>query len=95
IDETRKKKEESLDVLLEAGFDVVGDKNSSSEDKAVFNEVLSTINSLPEDERDILIMRFVDGLDPKDIAEILDITANAASVRINRAMKSARENFNK
>ncbi|MEY4731922.1 MAG: Sigma-70, region 4, partial [Candidatus Parcubacteria bacterium] len=35
---------------------------------------------------EILTLRYVDDLDPKDIAVILDITPNNVSVRLNRAM---------
>lgn len=94
IDESRKKKEESLDVLLEGGFDPVQETRLKTEDNIVLKDVFRAINSLPEDERDVLVMRFVNDLNPKDIAEILGVTANVVSVRINRAIKSARDKFN-
>ena len=39
-------------------------------------------------------MRFIDDLDPRDIAEILNISANNVSVKINCALKNLKEKFN-
>jgi DNA-directed RNA polymerase specialized sigma24 family protein len=36
-------------------------------------------------------MRFVDDLKPKEIAEILNLSPNVVSVRLNRAIEKLRE----
>ena len=93
IDASRKKKEESLDALMEdAKFPEPGyDGHIPIESGAMLREVADAICALPEDEREILTLRYIDDLDPREIAEIVGITANNASVRINRATKTLKE----
>ena len=87
IDWYRKKKESSLDVLTEQGIDFGTDDHKSIERTAEMNEVLSVINQLDDDAREALHLRFVEGFTPKEIAAISGESANAVSVRINRAIK--------
>ena len=54
-------------------------------------DALAMLRQLSEEDRDVLTLRFVDELEPREIAEVLGISANAASVRIHRAMKRLRE----
>ena len=42
---------------------------------------------LDEKDRELMLLRFVEGRDPKDIAIMYSETANVISVRINRATK--------
>jgi len=96
IDESRKKKEESLDQILEnpERREPKSNDHQDIEKNILIQEVLSQIQVLEEGDRDLLVMRFIDDLDPKDIAEILSISANHASVKINRALKNLKEKFN-
>lgn len=87
IDWYRKKKESSLDVLTEQGIDFGNDDHRKIEQSAQMNEVLRVINELDEDSREALILRFVEGFTPKEIAAMSGESANAVSVRINRAIK--------
>ncbi|HYE23242.1 MAG TPA: sigma-70 family RNA polymerase sigma factor [Candidatus Paceibacterota bacterium] len=87
IDWYRKKKESSLDVLTEQGIDFGNDDHKKIERSAEMNEVLRVIDQLDEDSREALILRFVDGFTPKEIAAMSGESANAVSVRINRAIK--------
>ena len=87
IDWYRKKKESSLDVLTEQGIDFGNDDHTVIERTAQMNEVLAVINKLDEDAREALILRFVEGFTPKEIAAMSGESANAVSVRINRAIK--------
>ena len=99
IDWYRKKKSESLDALLEneseeRPFDHPDEHSetdiiSSSEAKNVLRE----ISKLEPVYRDVLYLRFAEDLSPQEIAMILDITANTASVRITRGIEKLREIF--
>ncbi len=91
IDWYRKKKESSLDVLTEAGIDFAGDGSKSITDQAEVREVLAVIQELEESDREVLLLRFVDGFSPKEIAEMLEESANVISVRIHRALKKVQE----
>ena len=94
IDESRKRKEASLDEILEEAGDVFPATPTKPEDKMIFGEIVRKIYDFKDPDRQILIMRFVDDFDPKDIAQILSMSPNNVSVRINRAVKVLREDFN-
>lgn len=87
IDWYRKKKESSLDSLTEQGIDFGNDDHKQIERTAEVTEVLSVINQLDDDAREALLLRYVEGFTPKEIAALTGETANAVSVRINRAIK--------
>jgi RNA polymerase sigma-70 factor, ECF subfamily len=96
IDEYRRKKERSLDAMLEedpghAPSYLAVDSHPEHEEKLdqerLIEKVRTLIPELPERERTALVLRYVDGLSPKEIATALGITENAASVRIHRAVE--------
>jgi len=86
IDWYRRKKATSLEAYEENGYEPSDDKTASSEAYASVNEVLAVIDDLEKKDREVLLLRYVEGLEPKDIAEILSENANVISVRINRAI---------
>ncbi len=83
----KKKKSDSLDAKMEAGGNEPRASEASPQVMAEYAEVLDVIADMEENDRTVLLLKYVDGLPPKDIAEILGETANAVSVRINRAEK--------
>jgi RNA polymerase sigma-70 factor (ECF subfamily) len=96
IDHSRKKKEERLDALLEKSADIEPsyDGRQDLETAELAREVIDQMQFLKDEEREIISMRYIDQLELKEIAEILGITVNNVSVRLNRAMKSLRNEFN-
>ena len=96
IDLHRKKiargtKEESLDTLLENGRNASAlsyDERPSLERESLLRERLDRIQHLPKPYRKVLTMRYVEGLAPREIAEILDTRPNTISSRIYKAMKA-------
>ena len=91
IDWYRKKKESSLDVLTESGVEFKGDTSESITDHAEAAEVLKIIEQLDDDAREVLLLRFVEGFSPKEIAQQLKESPNTVSVRIHRALKKVQE----
>lgn len=89
----KKKKSDSLDARMEDGGEAVEPRASeaSPQTLAEYQEVLDVIADMDESDRTVLLMKYVDGLPPKDIAEILNETANAVSVRLNRAETKLKE----
>jgi RNA polymerase sigma-70 factor (ECF subfamily) len=85
IDWYRKKKESSLDVLQELGVEFAGTERV--EEFAEMNEVLIAVESLDDNSRSALKLRYLDGYTPQEIAQQSGESANAISVRINRAIK--------
>jgi RNA polymerase sigma-70 factor (ECF subfamily) len=82
----KKKKADSLDQKMESG-NIPTDTASSPEVIARYQEVLYTIEDLEHKDKEVLLLTYVEGLPPKDIAEVLGENANAISVRLNRASK--------
>ncbi len=97
IDEYRKHKEVSLDALLEAeGVDEgsFADLSESTVEALAATidgrKAFELLNDLPEGYREVMIFRFVDGLGPKEIGELIEESENVVSVRIHRALKLLR-----
>lgn len=89
----KRKKSESLDTHLDNGF-APASKEIGPQIISEYQEALAAMADMEERDREVLYLRFVEGLEPKQIAEVLGETANAISVRINRAMKKLREKMN-
>lgn len=83
IDWYRKSKEESLDYLVEEGFDLAFEDNI--EESVSLESTLKILKKLSNYDKTLIILRFVDNLKPKEIAEILDKNVNSVSVGIHRA----------
>jgi RNA polymerase sigma factor (sigma-70 family) len=89
----KKKKSESLDMHLDNGLAPVS-KELSPEMLSEYQEVLAAMTDMEERDREVLYLRFVEGFEPRDIAETLGETANAVSVRLNRAMAKLKQKMN-
>ncbi len=97
IDGYRKKKTLSLDALLEEAGD---DKSSIAsthlnaiETEAEANRVTEGMKQLDEPYRKALYMRYVEGMKPREIAAILNESANVISVRISRGADRLRQSM--
>ena len=102
IDEYRKQKELSLDALLEEEGTDEGDfaelSESTTEALAATidgRQAFLLVKELPIEYREVIIFRFVDGLGPKEIAELIEESENVVSVRIHRALKMLRTKIEK
>lgn len=91
IDWYRKKKSASLTVLEEDGFEPADTTILSPEKQSEFAEILSTIDDLDDKDKEVLLLRYVEGLNPKDIAVIQEETVNVVSVRITRAIEKVQK----
>lgn len=95
IDQARKKKEERLEEMIESQRmkEPSHPGHKDIERGLLLKQVLASMQGLPEEQQQLITMRFIDDLDPKEIAEALGITANNASVRINRAVAALKAKF--
>lgn len=100
IDWYRKKKSVSLEGIMykegedgdEHEYDIVDEKTRDfHEFQAEGRYLLNKINELTETYRHPIYLHFVEGLSPKEIGDILEISANAASVRVNRGLIELRK----
>ena len=94
IDEYRKKKTLSLEALQEGGFDAEDGRSGDIILSAETAVILQAIEKLEPHFREVIVMRYVHDLSPKEIADILGEKANAVSVRLNRAVHKAQEILN-
>ena len=92
IDYYRKKKSLSLDKQLEQGIDVSEtNKESQVYERSEEKEAIRKLNSLEEMYREILELRFIQDLSVNEIAEMLKVSPNVVSVRINRGLEKLRQ----
>lgn len=102
VDEYRKRRESSLDALLaaegvnEGSFDeLVENKVESLAATLDGRQAFALLDNLPDEYREVVTLRFVDGLGPKEIAELIEESENVVSVRLHRALKALRTTIEK
>lgn len=93
IDYYRKGKELSLETISEMGVQFESNDHDQLALVADAQIAVSFIKQLDESYQEVLLLRFVEGLGPKDISSILGESENVISVRINRAVKKVRSLF--
>ena len=91
IDEYRKKKDSSLEALREGGFDQGTDLGTRIHRLTEGKEMLELLYKIEGSYREVVIMRYIDDMTPKEIAKVLGESENAVSVRINRGIKKIRD----
>lgn len=94
IDSVRKKKSESLDHIIEAGVDF----ESHAAEATIYRSsemriALEALDSLDQHHRELITMRYIDGMSVKEIAELTEQTTNSVSVRLHRALKQTHKIF--
>lgn len=86
IDNFRKKKVLPLDNVKENAASIR--LNSSEEEflnKMEGEEIKEVLKQLDENHREVIIMRYIEDMKPKEIAQALEESANTVSVRIHNA----------
>ncbi len=97
IDEYRKVKEAYLDALFEKDGVDEGTFEELSESTAEAlaatidgKKAFEVLEELPDVYREVIILRFVDELGPKEISELIEENENVVSVRLFRGLKLLR-----
>lgn len=92
VDEYRKRKNSSLDDLLEKGFEPSTGVNESEKlfDALDGKAALFMIQRLPEAYRKIMRMRYVQDLSIKEISLITGISRNSVAVQAHRGLVKLR-----
>lgn len=92
IDNSRKKQALAFDHLKENEVSVrLYNTESNIIDNFEIKEIIKTLDDLDEKYRQVIVMRYIDQLSPPEIADVLEISTNAVSVKINYAMKKLRQ----
>jgi RNA polymerase sigma-70 factor (ECF subfamily) len=92
VDYYKRHKTLSLELLEETGFEPKSEGNSQ-ETLAEISILKDFIETLEQEFRDVLYLRFIEDMKVQDIAEILNISENLASVRISRGKEKLRLKF--
>ena len=93
INEIRQKHVEiSYDILAAGGFEIP-DVTSDSTATATHRELWQYLQNFKESYREVLLLRYVDGLPVKDIAELLGEKETNISMRIARGIESLRQAY--
>lgn len=90
IDESRKKKEASLEAMMEGGFEP-GDDKDRTVVNAEASQMLLLLDKIDEKYRRIVAMRYLDDLSPKEIASVMGESENVVSVRLHRGIRQLRD----
>ncbi|MCF7844754.1 MAG: sigma-70 family RNA polymerase sigma factor [Kiritimatiellales bacterium] len=83
----------SLEDMQESGFDIEGASGKEIKESIDAKAVLSVLGTIKEPHRSLLVMRYIDELKPVEIASLIGGTANAISVKLNRAVKYLRSSM--
>jgi RNA polymerase sigma-70 factor (ECF subfamily) len=96
IDEYRRKKSVSLEAMVEGEEDmsvevILPPDETNTLEAAVERfdgkRALAALQELPDTYRETLSLRYVEGLTPREIGDIVGESENAVSVRIHRGLK--------
>ena len=99
IDEYRKKKTVSLEGMMQEDDESVermlptDDSNTLEAATLRFegSQVLAQVARLPDAYREVILLRFVEGMSPQEIAMVLSESENVVSVRIHRGLKKLKD----
>lgn len=91
IDESRKKKTVSLDELSEQGFDPGFEEGVKIQTALDADSVLALLKNLDEKYQQVVWLRYVEDLSPKQVAEIVGQSENVVSVRIHRGIEQLKK----
>jgi RNA polymerase sigma-70 factor (ECF subfamily) len=93
IDEYRKKKPVSLDVLIESGFEVVSDDSERHLNVIDGKSAVLLIPLLPKKYRTVISMHYLDGMSLTEISLITKQSNNTTAVQLHRGIKKLESLF--
>ncbi len=98
IDSYRKKSEMSLDALLEkegvdeGSFPELSESTTEALAATIDGkQAFELVAQLPDTYKEVLVLRFVDELGPREIAALIEESENVVSVRIHRGLQLLRK----
>jgi len=87
VDEYRKHKMASLDILVEKGFEPSADNSDYLFDNIDGKAALNLINRLPEKYRKVMRMRYIQSLSLKEMSGVIGQTKNTIAVQAHRGLE--------
>lgn len=95
IDHVRRKKEASLDQMLEKGFQPMCNPWNQIYGTLDAERTIKQLSLLQPSYKEVLHQRFIVGLAPAEIGELMNESSNTISVRIFRALQQMRVSMEK
>jgi RNA polymerase sigma-70 factor (ECF subfamily) len=86
------KRNVSLDALEETGFEI-RDTTHEATEYAEHRELIDNLHTLKDTYREVLTMRYIDGLAVQEIAEILNENESTISMRIKRGIETLMKTY--
>lgn len=83
--------DKDLNNILESTLDV----ENTSLQKLTYKQILKIINQLPLKYKDVLILKFMEGKDYREISDVLHKPMGTIATLINRAKKSLKQELKK
>ncbi len=94
VDEYRKHKATSLDVLLEKGFDLGSDSSETLSNVLDGKGAILLIQRLPKTYQKVMRMKYVNDLSLEEMSLITGQTRNAIAVQLHRGLTKLRLLYN-
>ncbi|HEY9584067.1 MAG TPA: RNA polymerase sigma factor [Candidatus Paceibacterota bacterium] len=94
IDEYRKSKTTSLDILLDKGFEPATDESERMLNVSDGGKVKKMVDDLPEKYQKVLRMRYIQGLSIKEMAVITNQSKNTVAVQAHRGLEKLKLLYN-
>lgn len=91
IDYYRKRKESSLEDMTESGFQIPDESHRELSESLDIKQLINKLDELELKYREVLVMRFIDDMRPREIAKFLGLKANVISVRIHRGIEKLKK----
>jgi RNA polymerase sigma-70 factor, ECF subfamily len=93
IDYRRKKKTNSLDSMIEDGYDIGHDERENHEQSSDGELIMKSLANVEEKYREVLSMRYIEDMSIREIAIATGESENNVSVRIHRGIEKLKNNF--
>lgn len=91
VDHYRSRRAESLDTLMDEGFDLGEDETARWADRLDGERALALLAKLPREYGEAVYLRFVEGLSNQEIAEATGELPNTVAVRVKRGLAALRD----
>ena len=86
----KKKQRFSLYSEEDRGIDTIPDQQASIEERLVHQDLMDAVDQLPEQFRDVIILRYLEGMSHKEIDQTLGISHKTSRSRLFRALRRLR-----
>jgi len=93
LDKLKSKKNKTLSLNTNINVLSGGDPLEQSGQKDMVSQVKKIINRLPEQQKTVILLRDIEGMELNEIAEITGFQMNYIRVNLSRARKKVRESF--